>query len=342
MDKKPVIKQKSLFERIAIPVIIAVGIPAVISIKLLEPSFESYRSYSSETEQLALKGELLRKQLAVTAGGNTGKQKEKPVIYLLNYLEKLTGKSDIKLKSFQDTGTGGASGISSFQMRFACNVITYEKFLYMCENTFPPLSVSNWRISSLAGGSYSGMRQLEGTATISFLTAGAGAKAVYADPDKFKAGWRDIFAETQSDVKAPPPAAEETEPDPVLKYSLTAQMSDGESDLIVITDSLNRRVTLDLKKSSGISAVKDDNVEITIGTEKFSWKLGDAFEKEKLPAWLMKAVDEAKSAAAAVPAAVAPPAPDKTEAPAVIPDANNTPVQPFRRFRRQRPVDETQ
>ena len=42
MDKKPVVKQKSLFERIAVPVVIAVGIPAVIFIKLLEPSFVSY------------------------------------------------------------------------------------------------------------------------------------------------------------------------------------------------------------------------------------------------------------------------------------------------------------
>ena len=339
MEKKPVIKQKSLFERIAVPVVIAVGIPAVIFIKLLEPSFASYRSYAAEAEQLALKGELLKKQLAAPAGEKAGKQREKPVIYLLNYLEKLTERSDIKLKSFQDTATGGVNGISSFQMRFACNIITYERFLFLCENTFPPLAVNNWRVSSLAGGSYSGMRQLEGTATVSFLTAGSGAKAVYADLNKFKAGWRDIFAETPSDVKAPPPPVEETEPDPVLKFSLTAQMSDGESDIVVITDSLNRRVTVDLKKYGGSSSVKDDNVEITLGTEKYAWKLGDSVEKEKLPAGIVKAMAAAKEEAAA-PAAVAPP--ETKDAPALAPATapDNPADRPLRRSRRNRDAAE--
>ncbi len=343
MDKKPVVKQKSLFERIAVPVVIAVGIPAVIFIKLLEPSFVSYKSYSREADQLALKGGLLKKQLSAAEGTNTGKQKEKPVIYLLNYLEKLTEKSDIKLKSFQDTASAGVNGISSFQMRFACNVITYGKFLYLCENTLPPLAINNWRISSLAGGSYSGLRQVEGTATVSFLTAGAGAKAVFADPEKFKADWRDIFSETPSNVKAPPPVEEEAEPDPVLKYSLTAQMSDRDSDIIIITDSLNRRVTVDLKKNGGRSAVKEDNVEVTLGVEKFIWKLGDSLEQEKIPAGIVKVMTAAKEEAAAAvvaAAAVAASRMEQKEAPAIVPAADNPPDRTSRRSRRNRDAAE--
>ncbi len=335
MEKKSGSGKSGFIERITIPVIIAVGIPAVIFIKLLEPSLTSYRSYSAEIEQLSIKSELLKKQLSASTDGKPGKQKEKPVIYLLNYLEKLTGKSDVRVKSFQDTASVAVNGISSFQMRFVCNFSTYERFLFMCENTFPPLAVSSWRISSLAGGSYSGMRQLEGTATVSFLTAGSGAKAVFADPDKFKASWRDIFAEMQADMKPPPPPAEETEPDPVLKWSLTAQMSDGESDLVIITDSLNRRVTVDLKKTGGSSAVKEDNVEMTFGAEKFTWKLGDAFEKEKLPAWLMKAMVDAKSASSVVPPASTA-VQESVPAPSLSPVPDNPPVQPFRRSRRNR------
>ena len=335
MEKKIVSGKSGFFERVAIPVIIAVGIPAVIFVKFLEPSWASYRSYSAEIVQLSLKSELLKKQLSASTDGKPGKQKEKPVIYLLNYLEKLTGKSDIRVKSFQDTASGAVNGISAFQMRFVCNFITFERFLYMCENTFPPLAVSSWRISSLAGGSYSGMRQLEGTATVSFLTAGSGAKAVYADQNRFKAGWRDIFAEMQAEMKPPSPPAEETEPDPVLKWSLTAQMSDGDSDLVIITDSLNRRVTVDIMKAGGNSAVKEDNVEITLGAEKFVWKLGDAFEKEKLPAWLMKAMVDAKSASSVVPPASTA-VQESVPAPSLSPVPDNPPVQPFRRSRRNR------
>ena len=335
MEKKNISGKRGFFESIAIPVIIAVGIPAVIFVKLLEPSLTSYKSYSAEIEQLSIKSEMLKKQLSASTDGKQGKQKEKPVIYLLDYLEKLTGKSDLRVKSFQDTASGAVNGISAFQMRFVCNFCTYERFLYMCENTFPPLAISSWRISSLAGGSYSGMRQLEGTATVSFLTAGSGAKAVFADPEKFKSSWRDIFAEMQADTKPPPPPVEETEPDPVLKWSLTAQMSDGESDLVVITDSLNRRVTVDLKSAGGSSSVKDDNVEITVGAGKFTWKLGDAFEKEKLPAWLTKAIADAKNPGAAVPPASGSPE-VSVPAPSLSPVPDNPPAQPFRRSRRNR------
>ncbi len=335
MEKKSLFGKSGFFERIAIPVIIAVGIPAVIYVKFLEPSLASYRFYSAEIEQLSLKSELLKKQLSASTDGKPGKQKEKPVIYLLNYLEKLTGKSNIRVKSFQDTASGAVNGISAFQMRFVCNFSTFERFLFMCENTTPRLAVSSWRISSLAGGSYSGMRQLEGTATVSFLAAGAGAKAVYADQDRFMASWRDIFAEIKAEMRPPSPPAEETEPDPVLKWTLTAQMSDGDSDLIIVTDSLNRRATVDLKKAGGSSAVKEDNVEITVGAEKFTWKLGDAFEKEKLPAWLMNAMAGNKSGSTAAPP-VSAGAQESAPAPSLSPVPGYPTAQPLRRSRRNR------
>jgi len=347
------IKKKNAFETLVLPLIIAIGIPAVIYVEFLEPAFSSYRMYSQQavSDEARLAG--LKKQYGESSQKETKKSDEKPVIYLLNYLESITAKSNIKLKSFQEAGGAGAKGITAFQMRFACNADTFAKFLFMSENTVPPLAVSNWRVTSIAGGSYSGMRQLEGMATVTFVSSRAGKKTDFAKLDRYKGNWRDVFAEVQKEAlkAAPPPEPEEKEapePDPVVKWTLTAQMSDGESDLVVITHSLTgQRVIADLKKINALINVKGEEVEITVGEEKVLWKLGSSLEQDKLPVKLKELILEAKDG---VPAKTEESKPAESgavkkaepEEEAVTPDDNTAPAPRGgrQRGRRNRPAQE--
>ncbi len=295
-----IIKKKSLLEALVIPLVIALGVPLAIYIKLLEPSFSSFRVYSAEAASLEAKVDIIKKQYEEKDKLKPQKSAEKPVIYLLNYLDSASAKSNIKIKSFQEAGSQGSRGVSSFQLRFGCNADTFSKFLYFAENSVPPLAISNWRVTSIAGGSYSGMRQLEGLATLTFVSAGAGRKAVFAKLEGQKSWWRDVFAEVsreQPKAAPPPKVVEDTEPDPIIKWTLTAQMSDGENELIVVTFSLtNRRVLVDLKPLGAVVSVKEELVTITAGGENLDWKLGEAIEQTKLPKKLADAILAAKEA----------------------------------------------
>ena len=308
-SSQKLIKKKGALEALIIPLVIAIGIPVVIYVEMLEPTVLSYRSSSLEVRSLGSKIEILKKQYEEKEKKGTTKGRiEKPDVYLLNYLDSAMAKSNVKLKSYQGVGGAGAKGITSSQVRFACNADTFLRFLYISENSLPPLGVSNWRITSIAGGSFSGMRQLEGMATITFVSSGAGQKAAFAKMDKIKSWWRDVFAEVQREAPKPPPPEpveeEEPEQEPEVNWTLTAQMSDGESDIIVVTNSVTRqRVLTDLKPLGAVINTKDELITINLGEEKVEWKLGDPIEQDKLPGKLKDAILWAKAGVSKVDAA---------------------------------------
>jgi hypothetical protein len=296
--------RKKQTDKLIFPVILMVGIPAVIYVYLLEPAMRGYFSgldeKASHESTLAEK----KKQFSNEDKAVEKQSSEKGVIFLLNYLETLTADSNMKMKSFQVIGGTSTKGMPSFQMRFACNADTLIRFMYMSENTKPPLSVSNWRVNSIAGGSFSGMRQLEGIATLTMLGSGGGIKPGFAKLDRYKALRRDPFAELVKEApkeEPKPEPKEEQEPPSVVKWSLTAQMSDGEGDYMIFTNGdTKQRVITNLKDLEGAKvAVGEEKVEISIGEEKLEWQLGESKEEDKLPAKLKEFILKMKEVPAA-------------------------------------------
>ena len=266
---------------------------------LLEPLLTEWVSLNAGKKDTMVKLVELRKNYSEEAGSRAKNTGSKNDIFIMNYLDALTLKSDInKVKSFQPIGLQGAKGVPSYQIRFACNANALLKFMYLAEETQPRLAISNCRASSIAGGSYGGMRQLECLATISLVAKGNESKINIAETGKFKAVGRDPFSEV---VKAEPRKERvvETPSIPeVTKWILTAVMSEGEADVLLFKkESGGEKFTVSLKKSGAISlSWVNEQVELKIGEEKLLWGIGESKSEDTLPKELVDNIKNGESA----------------------------------------------
>jgi len=220
--------------------------------------------------------------------------KEEAIMFVFNYLGEVTEKSKIKLKNLQVMGTQNAKGILSFQMRFISNADTFNKFLYLSENTIPPLIINNFRISSISGGSFEGMRQIEGLATITVIPRSLSQKIILANLEKYESIQRDPFSPfVRSEVKLKTPVIEETPPQ-VPNWILTAAMSDEEGDYLIFTKSDDSsKFIVNLKGEEDITfKINNERIEIIVDNNKIEWILGESKSQDSLPKKLIEIIEK--------------------------------------------------
>ncbi|MFH1823964.1 MAG: hypothetical protein ABH873_01895 [Candidatus Firestonebacteria bacterium] len=296
MNDKKVIREKILIS-IAISLILIFGIYSLV----LEPAVNCFSSARIEKNQIKkmlidLKKEYKDGKLDVVS-------KDKVVIFGFNYLGEVTEKSKIKLKGSQVVDTQRVKGVSSFQMKFTSNANTLTKFLHFSENTVPPLIISNFRISSISGGSFEGMRQLECSAMVSVIPRNLSKKIVYPNLEKYMSLTRDPFSPfVKSEVKkVETPVTEEAPPPPPASWILNAAMSDDEGDYLIFTNNDNNEYIVNLKKGKDANAGfkinndADEAVKITIGHENIEWTLGETKSQEILPKELIDIINKSES-----------------------------------------------
>ncbi|MFH1073452.1 MAG: hypothetical protein V1752_00020 [Candidatus Firestonebacteria bacterium] len=270
---------------------------------LLEPSIRELVSLNTRKNDVEVKLVDLKKNYNEEPGSlikNTG---NKNIAYLLDYLEALILKSDInKLKSYQPVGIQGAKGIPAYQIRFTANANDLLKFMYLSEETLPRLAISSCRASSIVGGLYGGMRQLECLLTVSLIAKGNETKINIAGLNKFKSIYRDPFSETPEAEPVKEKIKEPEEVREVEKWTLTAVMSDGEADTLLFKkESGEEKHAVTLRKTGQISLVwGKDRVEIKIGEEKILWLMGETKAEDTLPKEFVESIKNGESGKDAV------------------------------------------
>ncbi|OGF50817.1 MAG: hypothetical protein A2231_04160 [Candidatus Firestonebacteria bacterium RIFOXYA2_FULL_40_8] len=284
---------------------------------VLEPVFIEWSGLSRQENEILSKLVELRKTFNEESGSQVKNPGNKNTIFLLNYLDALVSKSGInKLKNFQPVGVQASKGAPSYQLRFAANANALLKFMYLAEETKPRLAISNCRASSVAGGSYSGMRQLECQVTVSLVSKGNETKINIADVLKFKNLSRDPFSNIvyeepkQVKVKEPEDAPE------VPKWTLTAVMSEGDLDTLLFKKENNgEKYAVTLKKTGDITlAWVKEQIEITAGGTKVLWPMGETKTEDTLPKELVESIKSGETGKITVEKAPEGPSDDELKA----------------------------
>jgi|GEM_PF-3403066 len=265
----------------------------------LEPSLKELTSLGLQQKEILSKLTVLRKTFTEETAGQTKTRSSNDTIYLMNYLDALILKSDIiKLKSFQPVGAQGAKSVPAYQIRFAANANALLKFMYLSEKTLPRLAISSCRASSIAGGSYSGMRQLECQLTVSLFSKGNKKEIKIAGLEKFKAVYRDPFSEIVREEPKPEPEAEpEAEAPEIPKWTLTAVMSEGDADTLLFKkERFDTKRIVTLKRTGVISlAWGKDQVELKTGGVVLVWALGETKGEDVLSKEIKEAIQNGDS-----------------------------------------------
>ncbi|MCX5777449.1 MAG: hypothetical protein NTX32_07510 [Candidatus Firestonebacteria bacterium] len=260
----------------------AVTLAAVL---LVEPAVKEYRA--TLLDIAVCRKETVRIKKNDKEKGAKPLTADKANNYMFNYIEGFTEKSEVENKSFRSSGVQITKGTANFQLKLESNAVTFLKLLFVAENTVPFVSINNFRISSMGGGTYKGLRQLDTVVAVSISTKRLGAKILYPDLSKFITLKRDPFAPAALFEKASPGIQKTVVSE---SWTLTAAMSEEEQHVLFFKEEGNGKgYKIMLKKKGGIMLFWSGS-EVNIKTEKENllWSVGETKAASKIPELILK------------------------------------------------------